>query len=114
MNTEKEILMFYHTTLRNVGLFTSISLALLGYSRFYRGKNKIYNISFIILSLLILLCAMMINFYLVKDLERMRTSIKDPKYLDKWMLIPKAILTADILIAAFGGYTLYREIVKAP
>ena len=40
METEKDLLMFYQTSLRNVGLFTSISLALLGYSRFYRGKNK--------------------------------------------------------------------------
>jgi len=43
----KEILMFYHTSLRNVGLYTSISLALLGSSRFYRGKgDQIYNIGF--------------------------------------------------------------------
>ena len=29
----------YNTQIRNVGLYLSISLALLGYSRYYRGKN---------------------------------------------------------------------------
>ena len=68
MNSEKEIIMFYHTTLRNVGLYTSISFALLASSRFYRGKNKIYNIIFIILSLLILLTSILICKYLILDL----------------------------------------------
>ena len=41
MQSEKDILMFYQTSLRNVGLYMSISFALLASSRFYRGKNKI-------------------------------------------------------------------------
>ena len=57
METEKDILMFYQTSLRNVGLYTSISFALLASSRFYRGKNKMYNVLFIVLSLLVLLCS---------------------------------------------------------
>ena len=62
METEKDLLMYYHSSLRNVGLFTSVSLALLGYSRFYRGKIKTYNIAFIIISLLFLICALVIYF----------------------------------------------------
>jgi hypothetical protein len=37
--TFKDTLMFYQTSLRNVGLYTSIALALLGVSRFYRGQR---------------------------------------------------------------------------
>ena len=37
---EKDLVMMYHTALRNVGLYTSLSFALLGISRFYRTKKK--------------------------------------------------------------------------
>jgi TM2 domain-containing membrane protein YozV len=56
--TFKDTLMFYQTSLRNVGLYTSISLALLGVSRFYRGQgDSVYNIAFILVSLATLLLA---------------------------------------------------------
>ena len=32
--TEKDLIMMYHTTLRNMGLYTSLSMALFGYSRY--------------------------------------------------------------------------------
>ena len=51
METEKDILMYFHTTLRNMGLYTSLSFGALGYSRFYRGKSPTYNIYLIIVSL---------------------------------------------------------------
>ena len=47
----KNLIMFYQTTLRNVGLFTSISFGALGYSRFHRGKSQLYNLMLILLSI---------------------------------------------------------------
>ena len=111
METEKDLLMFYQTSLRNVGLFTSISLALLGYSRFYRGKNKIYNVAFIILSLAILVCAIIISKYLIQDLEKMSKKV-DTTYLEKWVALPKYIMVINVLVGSFGLVTLVREIRK--
>jgi hypothetical protein len=112
MKTEREILMFYQTSLRNIGLYTSISLGLLGYSRFYRGKKKIYNLTFIILSLAILLCALIICLYLIQDLEHMKISLEKKIYLEKWIIIPQLVFGIDILIGLFGLSTLYSEITK--
>lgn len=109
METEKDLLMFYQTSLRNVGLFTSVSLALLGYSRFYRGKNKAYNVAFIVLSLSILLCAITISKYLITDIEKMSRNI-ETKYLEKWVALPKYILFVNSLVGVFGFITLLREI----
>ena len=39
---EKDLVMMYHTALRNIGLYTSLSFALLGISRFYRKKKFVY------------------------------------------------------------------------
>ncbi len=108
METEKDLLMFYQTSLRNVGLYTSVSLALLGYSRFYRGKNKIYNIVFILLSLAVLLCAIAICKYLVADLTKMQENV-DTDYLDKWIAIPRYILVVNTAVGFFGFITLLRE-----
>ena len=53
MDTEKDLLMFYQTSLRNVGLFTSVSLALLAVSRYYRGKTILFNSAYIVFSFLL-------------------------------------------------------------
>lgn len=108
MKTEKDLLMFYQSSLRNVGLFTSVSLAMLGYSRFYRGKNRLYNISFIAISLALLAVATYMSRLLLLDLEEMRTN--DMMLLKKWIPIPYFVIGINTVVTCFGIYTLYREI----
>ena len=110
MKTEKDLLMFYQSTLRNAGLFTSISLAMLGYSRFYRGKNRLYNVSFIAISLIFLCVATYISHLLVADMNEVRTN--DMMLLKKWMPIPHFVMGVNSIVGVFGLYTLYTEIVK--
>ena len=111
MENEKDVILFYHSALRNVGLYTSVSLALLGYSRFYRGKDYGYNIAFIVLSLAILTCAIMICTYLSSDIKTM-TQGMDLLYLDKWINLPTYILFVTYLVGLFGVFTLIRELRK--
>ena len=113
METEKDFLMFYHTAIRNVALFTSVSLALLGYSRFYRGKSRIYNISFIGLSLLFVISALLIGIYLITDIEAMIKTLSSTTYIDKWVPVPYILSATDVLVGIFGLFTLYRESVGA-
>ena len=112
--TEKDILMYFHTALRNVGLYTSVSLAMLGYSRFYRGKNKIYNLSFIIISLLFLLFSMMLCFYIIKTVNFMKHRLSEKDYVGIAHLdrIPRFVLTTNTVVFIFGLFTLYREFKK--
>ena len=53
VNTEDtyRILQLYHTSMRNVGLYTSISFAALGYSRYHRGKTFFLNVLLIFISM---------------------------------------------------------------
>lgn len=116
---EKSILMYYHTTLRNVGLYTSVSLALLGYSRFYRGKIYLYNISFILLSLtLLILTVYKTQLFVstlitqINDLKK-ENDIYDDKYnLEDLVIVPKTMVIMNSIICVFGFYTLTREIIK--
>ena len=74
---KKDMLMYYHTAIRNVGLYTSVSIAMLGYSRFYRGKIKLYNIAFIIISLVFLLFSMLLNYHIIITINDMKLGIAD-------------------------------------
>ena len=111
MQNEHDIMTYYQSTLRTIGQYMLVSLGLLGYSRFYRiQKNDVYNIAFIALSLLILIIATCICFFLIKDLTRYKSALDNKTtYVDKWLTIPKIILVANISIATFGIFTLVRE-----
>ena len=114
MRTEHNIMTYYQSSLRTIGQYMLVSLGLLTYSRFYRKqRNEIYNTAFIALSLLILIIASCICFFLIQDLTRYKMSSDDKNtHIDKWLIIPKLILGANICIAAFGAVTLFREIRK--
>ena len=116
--TEKDLIMMYHTTLRNMGLYTSLSLALLGYSRYYRGKGSmVYNVAFIIFSLLFMGAAIVIGMYLIQDIEHLLQTIKmgdgdkNNRYmLRKWLVIPKVIIGLLCMVSCFGIWTLIDQV----
>ena len=111
---EKDLLMIYHTALRNVGLYTSLSFALLGISRFYRKKKDLFshNVGFIVLSMVFISIAIYIAHNLINDLTTLLIKIEgaENSILPKWLLIPQTIFYMDIVILLFTGYTLYRQI----
>lgn len=119
---EKAILMYYHTTLRNVGLYTSVSLALLGYSRFYRGQIYLYNVSFILLSLVLLILTVYKTQLFVSTLNVQIDELKksnnnntnyDDKYnLEDLVIIPQTMIIMNSIVILFGLYTLIRELTK--
>jgi len=113
--TPKEIMMLYHTTLRNVGLYTSISLALLGYSRFYRGKGlALYNISFIIISMIWLYFAIILLNNMNTDHEILLSNLDEShrQMLYKWYFVPNNLIILLLTVKAFSFFTLIREIQK--
>ena len=111
--TVRDAMMLYQTTLRNVGLYTSVSLALLGYSRFYRGKgNSVYNISFIIISMFFLMFALVIVRNLLADHKIILDNFSDDEkeHLLKWYQIPEALQYVLGIILLFSAYTLVRQV----
>jgi hypothetical protein len=111
---EKEIMMYFHTSLRNIGLFTSVSLAMLGYSRFYRGKNIIYNVTFILISLAFLAMTMYKTMILERSLNKMTSHLNDPDIYEIRSLIkiPRYTFYLNIIVFSFGVFTLGREFTK--
>ena len=106
---EKEMLMFYHTALRNVGLYTSVSFASLGYSRVYRHQNYFYNNILIMVSLIFVFIAFSINYILLNELYDY-SSKNDDSALDKWIFIPEIIMIIEIFLMVLAILTLYYHI----
>lgn len=109
----KDIANNYQTTIRNVGLFTTISLALLGFSRYYRKKDKIYNIfglllsaSFNILSMIILKYLLYDHAIYIKDLN----VNKESDIIIKWYIIPKILLVVISVLLLLTIYTIFRQV----
>tara|TARA_B100000963_G_scaffold361602_1_gene398043 strand:- start:2450 stop:2800 length:351 start_codon:yes stop_codon:yes gene_type:complete len=107
---EIDFLMYFHTSIRNLALYISVALAILAVSRAYRGKNKLYNVSFIIISLLFLLISAYKNYYLILTLDKMKKKNDiNELYTNEVSLVPSFVLFLNTIIISFCLYTLYRE-----
>jgi len=93
----------FHTVLRNIGLYTSISLAILGSSRFYIGKNVfILNHFFLLLlSFIFIFYSLLINIFFIKDLYN---DLKKNKVFIKWIYLLKSILVFNTLLLLYIIY----------
>jgi len=94
---------YYNTSLRNLGLYTSISIALLGGSRFFIGKdNQNRQRLLLILSLLFLVLSIVYGAMFINDYIKIinNNSLTDKFLHQKWIILP-------ILIMLINSYMLY-------
>ena len=104
---DKKFDMYFHTALRNVGLYTSLSFAALAYSRVHRGNTPIYDMILITISMTFLLLSFIVNYVLNKDipqhLEQREESEKEKMHLS----ITHAIFGVHgvLLILGLGTFT---------
>lgn len=97
--SEREFLMYYHTTIRNVGLFTSIAIAAISSGRVFgkghKGLKKIYSFFLFLLGLIFVLMAIRIGDLLIRDLNIAKEELDD-KSLNDWLFIPRVIFYVNI------------------
>ena len=110
LHSNKDILMYYHTTIRNVALTTALSFAVLTYSRFYRGKHRIYLAGLVFISILILLASFIINislYYKIKYHYKTHSSFISGK---NFLIVNILFIIAHIIILLFNIHTLLRMV----
>lgn len=112
MENEKDLIMMYHSALRNVGVFTTLSFGALAHSRVYRGLNDFYNILLKLLCVIFVFCSLTINWYLIKDYDYL-VKKTDTTIADKWAFIPRVIFVFNLGILFLGLTTLLRESIYA-
>ena len=102
MNNQKEFMMFYHTSVRNIGLFTSLSFASLGAS----VKSKLVPLKLI--SLFFISSSLFVNYNLIKDYENYKLKNKHD-IVDKWMKLPKAIIMVNTVFLFVIIYRIMKH-----
>ena len=81
--------MHFHTSIRNVGLYLSVSLALLGASRYYRKgseRSRVKQLMFTLISLAFTTNAFLVSKYLLNDHMSIlkNYSKEETKHVTKW------------------------------
>jgi hypothetical protein len=110
MDNSINVLKYYHTALRNMGLYTSIALASLVYSRFYRNKNFVINITMIVTSLIFTLLSIVIGIYLLQDLKLISNNDTEIiQMVDKWTLLPNIIIYTNTAVILSTLYVLFVQ-----
>ena len=112
METKKDLMMYYHTSLRNIGLYTSLSFGALGYSRFYREKDAIYNIFMIIFSIVFITISLTVAINLLSDINKFQKKLKSVE-IKKWIHLPKTIIVFNCGSLLLAFFTFYSEVSSA-
>ena len=110
LQSNKDILMYYQTTVRNVALTTAVSFAALGYSRFYRGKSPIYSSGLALVSLLIISASCIININLYTLINYHNKTDISLTSANNFLIVNILFMISHAIIIMFGLYTFYRLI----
>ncbi len=103
----RDLIMFYQTTIRNVALTTAVSFAALGYSRFYRGKSKLYAQGMVVVSLCILISSSILNYFLYNSVIEY-SKLKNFNNINELIIINYLFMLSHVIAIIFAFYTLYR------
>lgn len=103
----KELIMYYQTSIRNVALTTAVSFAALGYSRYYRGKSKMYTVGMVFVSLLIIAASFIINYNLYHSIHEYK-KLSKTKEIINYEIVNILFAISHSIAIVFALYTLYR------
>lgn len=117
MESPKDLIMYYHSAIKTVGSYTSLSFAALAYSRVYRGKGDsknmedvFYNLALIITSIIFVLVSIVNNIFFIMDYELYQntegTGNEQTAQLEP---VPYVLLIFNLLILCLGLYTFIRH-----
>jgi len=112
MESYKDFLSIYHTSIRNIASYTSISMGALAYSRFYRGKQPLYNVGTVFVSISMLIVSILINYNLIEDIKQIsltKLNQSEKERFRKWFLIPHITFGFLSLLLLFAVFTFVRE-----
>ena len=104
-SNEKELLMYFQTSIRNVALTTAVSFAALGYSRFYRDKSRLYSAGMTFVSFLIILCSTLLNLFLFNSIQEYLNTNKE---INRLSTINKLFILVHSVLIFFALYTFIR------
>lgn len=110
----KDLKMYFQSSIRNVGLFTSVAIAAIGIARAFRQKpgfRQVYAWVAYMLGACFLLMSIMIAKQLQLDMQS-HLSLYNMQDQDLWVLIPQVGLAVDMSLLFVIGMSILSLIFK--
>lgn len=104
----KKFDLYFHSALRNVGLYTSLSFAALAYSRVHRGNTPIYDMILIAISMVFLLLSLTMNYILNNDIRQYLEQNEESQKENMYLGITKIVFGIHGVLFILGLGTLLR------
>jgi hypothetical protein len=113
-----QLILYFQSAVRNVGLFTSICVASLTAANAYKPRRVGHAwglIALYLASLLFLLCAMFVNMQMLRDYEDSLAALQaEDKAIptinfDNWSMLPKGVFVAQVVIALVLCMSIWKR-----
>ncbi len=118
-NNLKNIMMYYHTAYRNIGLFTTLSITLFTFSLFFKKKDNLVMTTILhLISISSLVFASFIGKYTQLDMNSFKgnynknTDSEDLTYIEKWSNLLKYTFYFDIILILIFIYVIFNDLIK--
>jgi len=103
-----QMMTYFQSTIRNIGLYTSVSFGTLAISRYYRDKNWIINILLLLISIVLIIITIIIINNLRIDINNY-TNLEQNETIDKWMIIPNIMEYINYIFILISLYVVYVQ-----
>lgn len=102
----KDIAMYFHSSFRNVGLYTSISLATMTAARSYLNSNIDYYMILITISIVLLIVSFLLNYFLFMRIYELSFNFCG---LNIWLITSMIMCVLQLILSIFAGMLLYSH-----
>jgi len=107
--THYQMVMYYHTCIRNIGLYLSVTFAAIGYAQSYRGRRPVYHLLLLVLGLITLFISTGMNYFLIHDLDAYMKNNHNNR-LKTWKYFNYILLISQIALAFLSIAIIYRNL----
>ncbi len=107
-------LSYFQSALRNVIVFSTLSMAFIREAVVYKGKNKLYNMIYLLFAFTFLTIGIVLNYILLEDTKKYNSSKKDSeksKDVKYDLIIIYVIFFIMILFMCFTIFRMYHNMM---
>jgi hypothetical protein len=104
-------LSYYQSSLRNIIVFTTLSMGFIRQAVVNKDKNKIYNILYLCFSVVFIAMGLNLNWILLQDTQEYDKDKDKSMEVDKYLSILYTLLCLMIVFLLFIMYRIYVSII---
>jgi len=101
-------LSYFQSALRNIIVFSTLSMAFIREAVIYKAKNKLYNMIYLLFGFTFLTIGIVLNYILLQDTKKYKSSKKPSKHSKDVNYDLIIIYVMFMLMMLFMLFTVYR------